>query len=99
ETDGVPFRGVQLQSSEQMLPARLRGFAPQITGIANSNARVTIRQNGYVVYETYVAPGPFEIKDLYQAGMSGDLEVTITEADGSVRSFVVPYSTLPVMLR
>lgn len=97
--DGVPFRGVQLQSSEQMLPARLRGFAPQITGIANSNARVTIRQNGYVVYETYVAPGPFEIKDLYQAGMSGDLEVTITEADGSVRSFVVPYSTLPVMLR
>lgn len=97
--DGIPFRGVQLQSSEQMLPARLRGFAPQITGVANSNARVTIRQNGYVVYETYVAPGPFEIKDLYQAGMSGDLDVSVTEADGSVHSFIVPYSTLPVMLR
>ena len=40
--DGVPFRGVQLQSSEQMLPARLRGFAPQITGIANSNARMAM---------------------------------------------------------
>jgi outer membrane usher protein len=97
--DSVPFRGVQLKSSEQMMPARLRGFAPQITGVANSNARVTIRQNGFVVYETYVAPGPFDIKDLYQAGMSGDLEVAVTEADGSIHSFVVPYSTLPVMLR
>lgn len=97
--DGVPFRGVQLRSAEQMMPARLRGFAPQINGVANSNARVTVRQNGYVVYETYVAPGPFEIKDLYQAGMSGDLDVAITEADGSVHTFVVPYSSLPVMLR
>ncbi|WP_260514839.1 fimbria/pilus outer membrane usher protein [Serratia fonticola] len=97
--DGVPFRGVQLASSEQMMPARLRGFAPQINGVANSNARVTIRQNGMVVYETYVAPGPFEIKDLYQAGLSGDLNVVVTEADGSVHSFVVPYSSLPVMLR
>ncbi|MBF7981185.1 MULTISPECIES: fimbria/pilus outer membrane usher protein [Rahnella] len=97
--DGVPFRGVQLRSADQMMPARLRGFAPQINGVANSNARVTVRQNGYVVYETYVAPGPFEIKDLYQAGMSGDLDVAITEADGSVHSFVVPYSSLPVMLR
>ncbi|WP_261373428.1 fimbria/pilus outer membrane usher protein [Yersinia massiliensis] len=97
--DGVPFLGVQLSSSEQMMPARLRGFAPQINGVANSNARVTVRQNGYVVYETYVAPGPFEIKDLFQAGMSGDLDVSVTEADGSVRTFVVPYSSLPVMLR
>lgn len=86
--DGVPFLGVQLSSSEQMMPARLRGFAPQINGVANSNARVTVRQNGYVVYETYVAPGPFEIKDLFQAGMSGDLDVSVTEADGSVRTFV-----------
>lgn len=97
--DGVPFRGVQLRTADQMMPARLRGFAPQINGVANSNARVTVRQNGYVVYETYVAPGPFEIRDLYQAGMSGDLDVAIAEADGSVHSFVVPYSSLPVMLR
>lgn len=97
--DGVPFRGVQLRSSEQMMPAHLRGFAPQITGVANSNARVTVRQNGYIVYDTYVAPGPFDIKDLYQAGMSGDLGVTVTEVDGSVHGFIVPYSSLPVMLR
>ena len=97
--DSVPFRGVQLSSNEQMLPNRLRGFAPVVSGIANSNARVTIRQNGHVVYETFVAPGPFEIKDIYQAGMSGDLDVTVTETDGSIRNFVVPFSSLPVMLR
>lgn len=97
--DGVPFRGIQLRSSDQMMPARLRGFSPQISGVASSNARITVRQNGYVIYETYVAPGPFDIKDIYQANMAGDLDVTVTEADGSQHGFVVPYSSLPVMLR
>lgn len=97
--DGVPFKGVQLTSSEQMLPTQLRGYAPTISGVANSNARITVRQNGNVIYETYVAPGAFYINDIQQAGLSGDYDVTITEADGSERQFVVPYSSLPVMLR
>lgn len=97
--DSVPFRGVKLSSNEQMLPAQLRGYAPVIDGVANSNARVTVRQNGSVIYETWVAPGPFRLSDIQQAGLSGDFDVTITEADGSTRSFIVPYSSLPVMLR
>ncbi|MCB5315721.1 fimbria/pilus outer membrane usher protein [Yersinia intermedia] len=97
--DGVPFRGVKLSSNEQMLPSQLRGYAPAISGVANSNARVTVRQNGNVVYETYVAPGPFYINDIQQAGLSGDYDVRVTEADGTERQFIVPYSSLPVMLR
>ncbi len=97
--DGVPFKGVKLTSNEQMLPSQLRGFAPAITGIANSNARVTVRQNGNIIYETYVAQGPFSINDIQQAGMSGNYDVTITEADGTERQFIVPYSSLPLMLR
>ncbi len=97
--DGVPFKGVQLTFNEQMLPSQLRGYAPAISGVANSNARITIRQNGNIVYETYVAPGPFYINDIQQAGLSGDYDVTVTEADGTERQFVVPYSSLPVMLR
>lgn len=46
-----------------------------------------------------MAPGAFYINDIQQAGLSGDYDVTITEADGSERQFVVPYSSLPVMLR
>lgn len=97
--DGVAFKGMSLISNEQMLPSQMRGFAPAISGVANSNARVTVRQNGNIVYETYVAQGPFVINDIQQAGMSGDYDVTVTEADGSQRQFTVPYSSLPVMLR
>jgi len=97
--DGIPFKGIQLVSNEQMLPSQLRGYAPAITGVANSNARITVRQNGNVVYEVYVAPGPFNINDIQQAGLSGDYDVTLTEADGTERQFIVPYSSLPMMLR
>lgn len=97
--DSVPFRGVRLSSNEEMLPVSLRGFAPVVTGIAQSNARITISQNGNVVYQSYVAAGPFRIDDLYQSGYGGDLTVTVTEADGSVRTWTQTFSSLPVMQR
>ncbi|WP_322958061.1 fimbria/pilus outer membrane usher protein [Providencia huashanensis] len=97
--DSVAFKGVKLVSNEQMLPSQLRGYAPAISGVANTNARITVRQGGNIVYETYVAPGPFFINDIQQAGLSGDYDVTVTEADGTERRFIVPYSALPMMLR
>ncbi|WP_337262272.1 fimbria/pilus outer membrane usher protein [Serratia sp. MMO-24] len=97
--DSVMFRGVRLNSSDEMLPNSLRGFAPVISGIAQSNARVTVSQNGNVVYQTYVAPGPFRIEDLFQTGGGGDLTVTITESDGTVLTQSVAFSSLPVMRR
>ncbi|MCT4710592.1 fimbrial biogenesis outer membrane usher protein [Enterobacteriaceae bacterium H11S18] len=97
--DSVQFTGVQLESDDNMLPDSLRGFAPVIRGIANSNARVTVRQNGYVIYQSYVSPGAFTIRDLYPTSSSGDLNVTITESDGSERSFVQPFSAVPIMQR
>lgn len=97
--DSIAFKGIKLTSNEQMLASQLRGYAPAISGVANTNARITVRQNGNVVYETYVAPGPFYINDIQQAGLSGDYDVTVTEADGTERRFIVPYSALPMMLR
>lgn len=97
--DSVQFKGVTLQSDEQMLPSQLRGYAPAISGVANTNARITVRQNGNLVYETYVAPGPFYINDIQQGGLSGDYDVMVTESDGTERRFIVPYSALPEMLR
>lgn len=97
--DTIQFRGVQLASDNSMLPDSLQGFAPTIRGVANSNAKVSVKQNGYVIYSTYVAPGPFVINDIYPSGSSGDLQVTITEADGSVRSYIQPYESIPQMLR
>jgi outer membrane usher protein len=97
--DSVPFRGVQLVSDDNMYPDSQRGFAPVVRGIAQSNAQVSVRQNGYVIYQTYVAPGAFEITDLYPTSTSGDLEVIIKEADGTERVSVQPYSAVPIMLR
>lgn len=103
-TDGQVFdsygvRGVQLATDDRMLPDSLRGYAPVIQGVAETNARVTVRQNGLVIYETTVAPGPFSVNDLYPTGYGGNLDVTITEADGRVRTMVVPYASVAQLLR
>ncbi|MBB5191839.1 outer membrane usher protein [Silvimonas terrae] len=97
--DSVPFTGVQLSSDDRMMPDSQRDFAPEIRGTAETNAKITVRQGNNVVYETTVAPGPFLIDDLSSTGYSGDLNVTITEADGRQKSFVVPYSSVAQLLR
>jgi outer membrane usher protein len=97
--DSVQYNGVNLTSDQQMLPFSQRGFAPVIRGIANSNAEVSIRQNGYLIYQASVAPGQFEIHDLYSTTNSGELEVTVKEADGSEHRFTQPFSSLAIMQR
>ncbi|MEG4679196.1 fimbria/pilus outer membrane usher protein [Enterobacter cloacae] len=97
--DSVPFRGVQLASDDDMLPDSLKGYAPVVRGIARTNAQVVIRQNGYQIYQSYVAPGAFEITDMYPTGGAGDLDVTIKEADGSEQHFTLPYASVPVLQR
>ncbi|ALR75492.1 fimbrial assembly protein [[Enterobacter] lignolyticus] len=97
--DSVGIRGVRLYSESRMLPPTLSSYSPIIRGVANSNAKVTITQNGYKIYETTVPPGPFSIDDLSPAGYGADLEVTITEADGSRHSFTQAYSSVIQMMR
>jgi len=97
--DAFQFRGIQLSSDDGMLPDSQQGYAPTIRGVAQTNARVTVRQNGFVVYSTYVAPGPFVLDDLYPTSTSGDLEVTITEADGRETKFRQAFSAVPTLLR
>lgn len=92
-------RGVLLGSDERMLPPELRGFAPTVRGVANSTALVSIRQRGVLLHESTVPPGPFEIDDLLASGSSDDLEVTLKEADGSVRTFIQPNQVAPLSLR
>ncbi|MDF3839159.1 fimbrial biogenesis outer membrane usher protein [Cupriavidus basilensis] len=97
--DSVGYRGVQIASDDRMYPESLRGYAPTVRGIASTNARVQIRQNGNIIYETTVQPGAFEINDLYATGYGGDLEVTVTEANGSVHVSKVPYAAAVTSLR
>ncbi|MFT2793528.1 fimbria/pilus outer membrane usher protein [Serratia sp. T13T92] len=97
--DSFPVRGFVLASDDRMLPPSQRGYAPTIHGAAFTNALVQIRQNNSILYETNVSPGPFSINDLYTARSEADLEVIVTEADGRILSYTVPYASAPAALR
>lgn len=95
----VSFTGAQIASDDRMLPESQRGYAPEIRGVAKTNAKVTVRQLGRIIYETTVTPGAFLINDLYPTGYGGDLDVTIQEADGSVQQYTMAYASVAQLLR
>lgn len=96
--DSFRFTGVSLASDERMLPPNLRGYAPEVRGIAKTNATVTVTQQGRVIYETTVASGPFRIRDLNSA-VSGRLDVRVKEQDGSEQTFSVDTANVPYLTR
>lgn len=96
--DSFRFTGASLTSDDSQLPPNLRGYAPEVTGVAKTNAKVTVSQQGRVLDETTVAAGPFRIQDLNDA-VSGKLDVKIEEQDGSVRTFQVNTANIPYLTR
>ncbi|MGQ6473135.1 outer membrane usher protein [Serratia sp. IR-2025] len=96
--DSFRFGGVSLRSDDNMLPPNLRGYAPEVTGVAKSNAKVTVSQQGRVLYETTVAAGPFRIQDLNDA-VTGELDVRVEEQDGSVQEFKMSTASIPYLTR
>ncbi|WP_032633100.1 fimbria/pilus outer membrane usher protein [Pseudomonas viridiflava] len=95
----LPIKGMVIATDLEMLPDVLQGYAPVIRGVANSRAKLEVFNNGYPLYSTYVSAGPYEIDDLSLGGGSGELEVVLTEADGRIRRFTQPYSTLGNLMR
>ncbi|PSB84772.1 fimbria/pilus outer membrane usher protein [Photobacterium damselae] len=91
----LPFTGVQVKSDKRMRPESQQGYAPDVTGIAQTTANVKIYQNNRLIYQTTVAPGPFRINDLYATNYMGDLNVEVEEANGEISTFTVPYSAVP----
>lgn len=96
--DTFHFTGASLESDDNMLPPDLQGYAPQISGIAQTNAKVTVTQNGRMVYQTTVPPGPFNIADIGDT-FQGQLDVTVEEEDGRKNTFQVGSSSIPFLTR
>ncbi|EMI4478326.1 fimbria/pilus outer membrane usher protein [Enterobacter hormaechei] len=96
--DAFTYTGASLISDERMLPWSLRGYAPQITGIAQTNATVTVSLADRVIYQSKVPPGPFVIQDLNQS-VQGTLDVKVTEEDGRVNTFQVSAESVPFLTR
>lgn len=85
---GLPMLGVQLYSDDaQLQPTAL---TVPIQGIAQTHARVEVRQRGQVIHRSIVAPGPYTITDVGRVGRGADLDVEITEEDGRVERLRVP---------
>ncbi len=81
-----------------MLPPDLRGYAPQITGVAQTNAKVTVSQNNRIIYQENVPPGPFAITNLFNT-LQGQLDVKVEEEDGQVTQWQVASNSIPYLTR
>ena len=96
--DSFNFVGTSLMTDDQMLPPNLRGYAPDISGVARTNAKVTVTQKGRVIYESQVPAGPFHIQDINET-VSGDLHVKIEEQNGQVQEYDVTTASIPFLTR
>ncbi|MEX5990427.1 fimbria/pilus outer membrane usher protein [Providencia hangzhouensis] len=66
--DSISLRGAKIATDDNMYPDGMSTYAPEIRGIAQSNALVTVTQNNSIIYQTTVAPGPFSLTDVYPSG-------------------------------
>ncbi|MFG1174698.1 outer membrane usher protein [Erwiniaceae bacterium CAU 1747] len=96
--DSFRFTGVTLVTDDSMLPPNLRGYAPEVSGVAKTNAKVIISQQGRVLQQTQVASGPFRIQDINDA-VTGKLDVRVEEQDGSVQEFSINTANIPYLTR
>lgn len=96
--DSFRFTGVSLESDRRMLPPSLQGYAPQISGVARTQAQVTLSQGGRILYQASVSPGPFVLPPLNQT-IQGRLDVTVRESDGEVKTWQVNTASVRLMVR
>lgn len=90
--------GGNMFSDESMLPYAMRGYSPSVSGVASTNAVVEVRQLGQTIYTKTVPAGPFYFPYIPVFGSSGELEVIITEADGTKHVASQSFGALPVMV-
>ncbi len=84
---GAQVTGAQLMT-ESALAASSSGA--QVSGLARTQAQVEVFQDGVLVHSTLVPAGPFVIDNVRRLNSRSDLEVVVTEADGTQERFPVP---------
>lgn len=96
--DAISLLGLDLHTDDLMYPDSMRSYAPVVNGVAQTNALVTVRQDGNIIYQTTVTPGPFSLTDVYPSGTGNDLIVTLQEADGRTSTWSIPYDSVVQLL-
>ncbi|EOT7376802.1 fimbrial biogenesis outer membrane usher protein [Enterobacter cloacae] len=89
---GVPITGVQLMPTSGL---QKDSSGVSVSGIARtSQARVEVRQNGRLIFNTLVPAGPFTLDDVPMVRNNVDLDVTVVESDGSTNRYIVPAASV-----
>lgn len=83
--------GIQFSPESALMNNESAGAV--VTGIAQTQARVEVRQAGSLIYSTQVPSGPFRLERLPVLNRTADLNVNVIEQDGATRSFTVPASS------
>ncbi len=96
--DSWQYTGVSLETDENMMPPKLTGYAPEIIGIAQTNATVIVKSHNRIVLETTVPAGPFRIQTL-DSSIRGTLDVTVREENGEEQQFSITTAALPYLTR
>lgn len=97
-SSGVPLLGsvatygVSLSRNNSMQSGNL-GYTPVFSGTATGLSRITLTQNGRVLYSEMVPAGPFSITDV-QLYSSGDVLMKMTEESGREQTQVFPLSVI-----
>lgn len=89
---GIPITGVQLMPTSGL---QKDSTGVSVSGIARtSQARVEVRQNGRLIFNTLVPAGPFTLDDVPMVRNNVDLDVTVVESDGSSNHYIVPAASV-----
>ncbi|MDD9338663.1 MAG: fimbria/pilus outer membrane usher protein [Providencia heimbachae] len=96
--DAWQYTGISLETDENMMPPKLTGYAPEIIGIARTNATVIVKSRDRIVLETTVPAGPFQIQTLDNS-IRGTLDVTVREENGEEQKFSITTAALPYLTR
>jgi outer membrane usher protein FimD/PapC len=89
---GTPIVGLQVFPEQALRRANGRGALVQ--GIAQTQARVEVRQLGALVYSTLVPPGPFSLPHVPVLYGNTGMDVTVIESNGASRTFTIPAAAL-----
>jgi outer membrane usher protein len=95
----LPLTGFHLTKATEMYHSHWNNYVPVIKDVALSSAKVTVLQNGSVLYSRVVPPGEFEIDDLDVSSTGADLELVVEESNGQIRRRTIPFTKLPSLLR
>lgn len=95
----LPLTGLRVAKATSMFKSHWNNYVPVLKDTALSSAKVTVLQNGLVLYSRVVPPGEFEIDDLDVSSTGADLELVIEESNGQIRRRTIPFTKLPSLLR